>query len=1037
MKKNLISNFLLFWLICLSSFSAFAQQNEKVVLPTPSGSMASEGLSVLPSTDGGYILFGQVDFTDWNTIGVDIRPRIAKLDASLNVVWDNLYVPPPQGRGGLTFPKGNAFELPDGDLVVGLHNDSSDVHFLRINADGSLQYQSAISGFQRFVQVLDVLSNGNFLVFDAANNPSIKHLDPNGLEVYNKVLGLQGIESAPTVLANGDLLFHKFNFNQLTRTDNLGNVIWQVSPPGGTAGVVALPTSGFGTYFYNAQTTKWRIRFFDDAGAETGVSPDLPIPTNLANIRAYPDGSFLASGVTATNRGYMMRFAADGTLLWSAESPDDNQPPLTTVFGTPLPDGWAVSAGETNSQQMGFMRVSANTGFFVNTLSGFVLKDNDENCVADVGESPIQHAAVRASNGLETFHAFTNGQGVYTLLLPSGDFTVNTTPNEPFFFQCPAAPNSISFAPNTNGSAVLDLPIQSLELIHEIKGKVTFDQDGDCIAAPDDPAAGLWDMRLTFASGYINFKTNNTGEYQIFVPDGDYSLKLFPWNHNFGICGQSERLLSIAGPDGQILTEDFSVFPKTNCPDMRVSLGNQNIRPCSTRVLSVYYQNQGTVNADNPTLQVTLDPALEYISAVPDPVSLSGNVLQFELGTVEPSASTAGFQVIKITISADCNLQIGQQVCTSASFSPSPCQHPDSWHGAFITVDGECSPTSDSITFRIRNNGDGPNLNPLPFIIDEDQIVLLQGTFQLPAGGVEEHSVLPMNLNSTVSITAQQEPGAPGDTLVSYSITNCIGMNGGSPSGLGGNSGPGSDNICMPVVNSYDPNEKTAAPLGFGDQHLVHPGTPLEYTIRFQNTGNDTAYLVVLRDTLSEKLEHARIAVLGASHPFDFAQISDSILHIRFDNILLPDSATNPAGSQGYITFKVYPIADLPNGSLVGNRAAIYFDQNPPIITNMVWRTFGEYFVVSTDEALDLGRVKVTVSPNPFITETCFEFPEYAPTADCQLEVFDALGKRLCTMPFKGQKCHLQRGNLAAGVHFWSVVEAGKVLASGKIVAGN
>ncbi len=70
----------------------------------------------------------------------------------------------------------------------------------------------------------------NLLVYLQTNSPSIKHVDVAGNVVYNKVLGLQGIEAAPTVLANGDLLFRKFNFNQVTRTDNLGNVIWQISP---------------------------------------------------------------------------------------------------------------------------------------------------------------------------------------------------------------------------------------------------------------------------------------------------------------------------------------------------------------------------------------------------------------------------------------------------------------------------------------------------------------------------------------------------------------------------------------------------------------------------------------------------------------------------------------------------------------------------------------------------------------------------------------------------------------------------------------
>ncbi len=79
-------------------------------------------------------------------------------------------------------------------------------------------------------------------------------------------------------------------------------------------------------------------------------------------------------------------------------------------------------------------------------------------------------------------------------------------------------------------------------------------------------------------------------------------------------------------------------------------------------------------------------------------------------------------------------------------------------------------------------------------------------------------------------------------------------MSGGSPRGWGGYSGPYGIYQCFEISNSYV-NEKTAFPIGAGDKHLVHMGTPLEYTIHFQNTGNDTAFLVILHDTISDKMD--------------------------------------------------------------------------------------------------------------------------------------------------------------------------------------
>lgn len=1044
MNKNLFSTLMLLWLLCLSIAPALAQQNEKIVFPTPANYQTSDGSSVIQTSDGGYLVTGSVDGTNWNTYGMLVQPRVIKLDANLNTVWDNLYIPLSLPYGEFAFPEGEPFELPDGDFVLGLHNDSSDVHVLRLNADGSVQNQIALPGlYERSAQVLDIMDNGNFLVYVKANQSTLKHLDPDGNVVYS----INANYPVPTVRSNGDLIYFTYNSGTgkttFTCINNQGTQLWQSLPiPGAHSKLVALADGAFGASYFNSQTNQWRIRFFDASGVETGVSAELQIPTAVSEVKAYPDGTFFMTGHTVTNRPYMLRVQADGALVWSAEALEDSQSPLKTLSGIPTSDGWGVGAGGTLSNQMGFMRVRENTGFFVNTVTGILRKDNDENCVADAAEPNISNAKVRASNAFESFNTHANAQGEYTLLLPAGDFTISANPDEPFFFQCPTAANTVSFVPNNNSNTTLDLPIQSLDVIHEIVGNITLDENEDCIADPNEPDAQFWRLKLNFGSDQINLKTNNTGGYAVFVPSGTYSLEVLPWNDNFGICGSAERQISFIGTDPQIHTEDFVAFPKVDCAQMSVNIGGDAVRPCTTSVFSVYYRNEGTVTANDASVDVILDPALEFLSASPVPTSVLGNTLHFELGDVDPADIHACYtNPIRINVMPSCSLAIGQQVCIHANISPNtPCEDPLAWQGAIVAVDGECDANSDSIRFRIRNIGNAANVAPLSFVIAEDQIVLRQDQFQLPAGGQQIEVVLPMPPtppdSSTVTITADQEPGAPGPVKVTFSISNCNGLSGGNPSGMGGGSGLFSDNKCYAVVNSFDPNDKTASPLGFGADHLVRLGTPLEYKIRFQNTGNDTAFLVVLRDTISEKMDRATLEIMGASHPFDFAQINDSILHFRFDNILLPDSLTNPDASQGYISFKIYPKEGLPNGTVVNNRAAIYFDQNPPIITNTVTRTYGEYYVVSTDEKVGSEQVKVNVSPNPFVEETNFEIAGDWSNQALQLEVYDPTGKLLRQMPFTGQTCLLRREGLANGVHFWCIKASGKILASGKIVAG-
>ncbi|MEZ4685748.1 MAG: PKD domain-containing protein [Bacteroidia bacterium] len=140
---------------------------------------------------------------------------------------------------------------------------------------------------------------------------------------------------------------------------------------------------------------------------------------------------------------------------------------------------------------------------------------------------------------------------------------------------------------------------------------------------------------------------------------------------------------------------------------------------------------------------------------------------------------------------------------------------------------------------------------------------------------------------------------------------------------------------------SFDPNDKQALPAPRqAEGWLLPKENTLTYTVRFQNTGNDTAFFVRIQDTLDvSALEVESLKILDASHPYTAAVYRDSFLVVRFDHILLPDSTTDPEGSQGYVTFAIDLKPNLPPHTVIRNRAAIYFDFNKPIITNTVLRT--------------------------------------------------------------------------------------------------
>ena len=142
----------------------------------------------------------------------------------------------------------------------------------------------------------------------------------------------------------------------------------------------------------------------------------------------------------------------------------------------------------------------------------------------------------------------------------------------------------------------------------------------------------------------------------------------------------------------------------------------------------------------------------------------------------------------------------------------------------------------------------------------------------------------------------------------------------------------------LTVMGSYDPNDKQALTSSrIADAvYFLDLDEHIDYTIRFQNTGNDTAFTVVVTDTISELHDMATLEVLGASHTCVPSIVGGNLLKFTFNNILLVDSTTNEPLSHGFVRFRLKPTATTQSTPLltIANNADIFFDFNPPVRTN-------------------------------------------------------------------------------------------------------
>ena len=139
------------------------------------------------------------------------------------------------------------------------------------------------------------------------------------------------------------------------------------------------------------------------------------------------------------------------------------------------------------------------------------------------------------------------------------------------------------------------------------------------------------------------------------------------------------------------------------------------------------------------------------------------------------------------------------------------------------------------------------------------------------------------------------------------------------------------------LICAYDPNDKLSTPSGHGDENYTLFNDTLEYTIRFQNTGNDTAFNVEIRDELSELLNLNTFKPIASSHNVETkVDIESRIATFKFQDIYLPDSFVNEPASHGFVKYQILGKEGLSENSDVKNTASIYFDHNPAIVTNTV-----------------------------------------------------------------------------------------------------
>ncbi|MBD0256158.1 MAG: DUF11 domain-containing protein [Cytophagales bacterium] len=498
--------------------------------------------------------------------------------------------------------------------------------------------------------------------------------------------------------------------------------------------------------------------------------------------------------------------------------------------------------------------------------------------------------------------------------------------------------------PITNLAAFGSKPI----LPNLIRGSIFVDENGDCRKNAGE--RGLPTVVKAEPGSYYGF-ADGLGNYTLAVDTGTYTVaQVLPtdWGRDITqTCPASPatHTVSFKTYGNTAAGKDFG-NRVTLRPYLTTSVVSTRRRRCFAANTTITYCNEGSLAAAGVKVHLELPEHVTLIGASFPYTRDKDQHYVFNVGNL-PAGYCSTIQVKDSVVCNNPDIR-GLTQCTKVWITPANATTPaPGWDQSDVTLKARCL-TNGRVRLALYNSGTGVMTDSSAYRVLLDTKLVLSRQFKLAAG---DSLILQVPANGqTVRLEADQRPGHPTKQSTSVAVEGC-GTDADGKVSLGfvaqlpaDDAEPEVDVECLPVTDSFDPNDKLVLPAGITSQHLTAFGQELKYTVRFQNTGNDYAYRVVVTDTLSEKLDVGTLRVAGASHPYNFTVSGKGrlVLSWTFDNINLPDSTRDQAGSNGFVKFTVRPLDKLPAGTRIENFADIFFDYNPPVRTNTVFNTLGE-----------------------------------------------------------------------------------------------
>lgn len=570
-----------------------------------------------------------------------------------------------------------------------------------------------------------------------------------------------------------------------------------------------------------------------------------------------------------------------------------------------------------------------------------------------------------------------------------------------------------------------------------LQGYVIDDFNNNCIANLGEDSLKNYIITLKKGAFTQTVSTDENGYYTISVDTGIYDIMITGGSPYKGLCSSAQ---TVSVPIYASVNHNLPLQVTNYCPHLEINIGSKIHFNNDDNTFTIQYCNKGTITANQVYVKVKMDPIFldtfeYYHGASTPPIDSIGNIYIFSLPNLPPD-TCGSFKVATWPM----RNKSSRTACIQAEiFAGNTC---NLWTGASLAIQANCH--NDSVSFRILNKGQQAMSNARSYTIIENNSVLhTSSPISVASGNYSPWFSYP-STGSSYRFEIEQDSGYPWGKKASATIEGCLDSNSSNTIITGfvndfplDNQAPNIAIDCQTIVDSIEQYYKQAFPVGYSNAHYITPNDEILYRINISNTDFLYPRNITIKDTLSPFLDISTIKPLTASRPYKWKILEGNIIEITFENIYLTNIA-NSRSSQLFVDFKIKQQANNPLGTIINNKAAIYFDRNAPIITNTVFHTIDENFMIFTAlPTVEQGdALSIKAFPNPFDQATTLQVEGNQTYEVLHLQVYNSLGQLVgqATNQNGTPQIHFQRKNLETGIYFYRLEGDGAFLHAGQLI---